>query len=172
MNLTKRSSESLVTKSDLILPNDTNMFNNMMGGNLMYQMDIVAAIAAQRHCNNEVVTASVDNISFQQPIKLGNVITLKAFVTRAFKTSMEVKIEVHAEDIPQGIKYKSNEAFLTFVSINKDGTPQEVPGIEPETEEEQELYNSALRRRELRLILGGKISPNEATDLKKLFDEN
>lgn len=172
MSNLKPPSDSLVIKSELVLPNETNMYHNMMGGNLMYHMDIVGAIAAQKHCNNEVVTASVDNISFEKPIKLGEVVTLKGFVTRAFNSSMEVKIEVHAESIPQGTKHKSNEAFLTFVSIDKDGKPQKVPQISPESEEEKELFNTALRRRELRLILAGKIKPNEAEDLKKLFDEN
>ena len=104
---TKKPSDSFVVKSELILPNETNMYNHMMGGNLMYHMDIVGAIAAQRHCNNEVVTASVDNISFEKPIKLGDVVTLNGFVTRAFKTSMEVRIEVFAESIPNGTKHKS-----------------------------------------------------------------
>ncbi len=168
----KTPSDTLVIKSELVLPNETNMFHNMMGGNLMYHMDIVGAISAQKHCNNEVVTASVDSISFEKPIKLGEVVTLRGFVTRAFKSSMEVKIEVYAESIPKGTKHKSNEAFLTFVSIDKSGQPQNVPELIPETEKEKELFKTALRRRELRLILAGKIKPNEAEDLKKLFDEN
>ncbi len=172
MSKAKSPSDSLVIKSELVLPNETNMYNHMMGGNLMYHMDIVGAIAAQKHCNNEVVTASVDTISFEKPIPLGDVITLKGFVTRAFSTSMEVKIEVHAESIPKGIKYKSNEAFLTFVSIDKKGKPKSIPKVSPNTPDEIRLYESALRRRELRLILAGKIKPNQAIDLKKLFDED
>lgn len=143
-----------------------------MGGRLMHHMDIVAAIAAQRHCNNEVVTASVDNISFKRPIQLGNVLTMTAFVTRSFNSSMEVKIEVEAESIPNSTKFKSNEAYLTFVSIDEKGLPQPVPSITPETEEEKSLFVSALRRRQLRLILGGKIKPEEADELKSLFYED
>src|SRR4051812_47090498 len=100
MKKSKLASESLVTMTELILPNDTNTLNNMMGGRMMHLMDIVSAISAQRHSNRIVVTASVDNVSFASPIKLGNVITLNAKVTRAFNSSMEVHIEVWAEDIP------------------------------------------------------------------------
>lgn len=172
MKKLKTPSESLVIKTEMVLPNDTNTFNNLMGGRLMHHMDIVAAIAAQRHCNNEVVTASVDNISFKKPIQLGNVLTMTAFVTRSFSSSMEVKIEVEAENIPEGTKFKSNEAYFTFVSINEQGKPQKVPGIQPETKEEKFLFDSALRRRQLRLILGGKIRPDEADELKSLFYGN
>jgi acyl-CoA hydrolase len=172
MNTSKKPSESLVIKTEMVLPNDTNTFNNLMGGRLMHHMDIVAAISAQRHCNNEVVTASVDNISFKKPIQLGDVLTMTAFVTRSFTSSMEVKIEVEAENIPNGTKFKSNEAYFTFVSINKEGKPQVVPNITPESEDEQVLYKSALRRRQLRLILGGKIKPEQADELKSLFYEH
>ena len=172
MPKSKTPADSLVIKSELVLPNQTNMYNHMMGGNLMYHMDVVGAIAAQKHCNNEVVTASVDNISFQKPIPLGDVVTLKGFVTRAFTTSMEVKIEVYAESIPKGTKYMSNEAFLTFVCVEKDGTPKHVPQLVPTTNDEKNLFESALRRRQLRLILAGKIKPKEAEDLKRLFDED
>jgi acyl-CoA hydrolase len=172
MKKAKKPSESLVIKTEMVLPNDTNTFNNLMGGRLMHHMDIVAAIAAQRHCNNEVVTASVDNISFTKPIQLGNVLTMTAFVTRSFNSSMEVKIEVEAENIPNGTKFKSNEAYFTFVSIDKNGNPQSVPDIIPETSNEKNLFDSALRRRQLRLILGGKIKPEEAEELKSLFNGN
>lgn len=115
--------ESLVSMTELVLPNDTNTFNNLMGGRLMHWMDIVSAISAQKHSNHVVVTASVDNISFKSPIQLGNVVTLKAKVTRSFNTSMEVKIEVVAEDIPADKKMESNLAYFTFVALDKDGRP-------------------------------------------------
>src|SRR5215203_1042149 len=99
----KNPRESFVSMTELILPNDTNTLNNLMGGRLMHWMDIVSAIAAQKHSNRIVVTASVDNISFRSPIRLGNVVTLKAKVTRAFTSSMEVRIDVEAEDAPSGI---------------------------------------------------------------------
>src|SRR5690606_18772845 len=107
----KHPRESFVSMTELVLPNDTNTLNNLMGGRLMHWMDIVSAIAAQKHSNNIVVTASVDNISFKHPIQLGNVVTLKARVTRAFNSSVEVRIDVDAEDIPSGKKIDSNSAY-------------------------------------------------------------
>ncbi|MCK5372053.1 MAG: acyl-CoA thioesterase, partial [Cyclobacteriaceae bacterium] len=109
-------SESRVVKSEILMPNDTNPFGNLMGGRLMYWMDITAAISAQKHSNSLAVTASVDNISFKHPIEIGSVITLTATVTRAFKTSMEIYIEVIAENIPNNTKIVSNSAFFTFVA--------------------------------------------------------
>ena len=162
--------ESLVSMTELVLPNDTNTLNNLMGGRLMHWMDIVSAIAAQKHTNNTVVTASVDNISFRQPIRLGNVVTLTARATRAFNSSVEIRIDVNAEDIPAGEKFASNSAYFTFVAVDKSGKPVDVPEVVPETEEEIELYNGALRRRQLRLILSGRMQPHEADELKSIFD--
>jgi acyl-CoA hydrolase len=155
--------------TELVLPNDTNMLFNLMGGKLMHWMDIVAAISALRHSNRLVVTASVDNVSFKEPIKLGNVVTLKAKVTRAFKTSMEVHIEVWAEDIPAKKKFKSNEAFFTFVALDETGKPVAIPPAIAESLQEKELYEGAHNRRELRLIMAGKIKPTDADGLKMLF---
>ncbi len=140
-----------------------------MGGRLMHWMDIVSAIAAQRHSNRIVVTASVDNISFSKAIQLGNVVTLRAFVTRAFTSSMEVYIEVTAEDIPSAKKIATNKAFFTFVAVDQMGKPIDVPPVTPETEEEKELFDGALRRRQLRLVLGKRMKPEEATELKSIF---
>jgi acyl-CoA hydrolase len=165
----KLCSESNVTMTELVLPNDTNTLNNLMGGRLMHWMDIVSAIAAQRHSNRIVVTASVDNISFTKPIRLGNVITLKAFVTRAFNSSMEVYIEVTAEDIPSNEKIETNSAFFTFVAVDQLGKPIDVPEAIPETDVEKELYQGALRRRQLRLVLGKRMKPEDATELKSIF---
>lgn len=156
--------------TELVLPNDTNTLNNLMGGRLMHWMDIVSAICGQRHCNNTVVTASVDNISFRQPILLGNVVTLKAKVTRAFSSSMEIKIDVEAEDIPSGKKFRSNSAYFTFVAVDKQGNPVHVPEVEPETEEERSLFDGALRRRQLRFVLSGRMKPSEANELRSIFD--
>ncbi|WKZ58300.1 MAG: acyl-CoA thioesterase [Cyclobacteriaceae bacterium] len=162
--------ESFVSMTELVLPNDTNTLNNLMGGRLMHWMDIVSAIAAQKHSNRIVVTASVDNISFKHPILLGNVVTLKAKVTRAFNSSMEVRIDVDAEDIPSGKKMESNSAFFTFVAVDQSGRPIDVPEIEPETDEDKEFYNGALRRRQLRLILAGRMKPHDAHELKSIFN--
>lgn len=162
--------ESFVSMTELVLPNDTNTLNNLMGGRLMHWMDVVSAIAGQKHSNSTVVTASVDNISFREPILLGNVVTLKAKVTRAFNSSMEVRIDVDAEDIPANKKFSSNSAYFTFVAVDKEGKPVEIPEVEPETEEEKALYDGALRRRQLRLVLSGRMKPQEAKELKSLFD--
>ena len=166
---TKKAIESLVIMTELVLPNDTNLHNNLMGGRLMYWMDIAAALAASKHSNTPVVTASVDNISFTNPIELGNVVHIEAKVTRAFTSSMEVHLNVWGEDIIQQNKYKSNEAYYTFVSLGSDEKPKQVPQLTPETEEEKELFVSALRRRQLRLILGGKMKTEDASELKALF---
>ena len=140
-----------------------------MGGRLMYWMDIAAAIAAQRHCNAPVVTASVDNISFENPIKLGNTVHIEAKVSRAFSTSMEVHLKVWGEDFTQQFKYKSNEAYYTFVALDPNRRPRVVPQLQPESTAENELYEGALRRRQVRLILGGKMKPDEAVELRALF---
>ena len=166
---TRKVSVSLTIMTEIVLPNDTNVFGNLMGGRLMYWMDIAAAIAAQKHCNAPVVTASVDNISFENPIKLGNVVHIEAKVTRAFNTSMEVFLKVWGEDLTQQNKYKSNEAYYTFVALDANRKPRTVPGLVPETDDERKLFDGALRRRQLRLILGGKMKPDDATELKALF---
>lgn len=165
----KPASASKVVMTEMVLPNDTNTLNNLMGGKLLHWMDICGAIAAQKHANSKVVTASVDNVSFAQPIKLGHVVTLQAGVTRAFNTSMEVFIEVWGEDVPAGIKVATHRAFYTFVAVDDNNRPVKVPLLEPETEVEKELYRSALRRRQLRLILANRLRPEEATELRELF---
>lgn len=167
----KFARESHTIMNELVLPNDTNTLNNLMGGRLLHWMDIAAAISAQKHCNRIVVTASVDNVSFRHPIKLGDVISIEAQVSRAFTTSVEVRLVVWAQNIPSGTRVKSNEAFYTFVAIDKQGEKVAVPQLVPETEEEQKLYNEALQRRELRLVLAGKLKPKDAKELQNLFKE-
>lgn len=167
----KKAQESFVMMTELVLPNDTNVFGNLMGGRLMYWMDIAAALAAQKHANAPVVTASVDNISFESPILLGNAVYIEAKVTRAFNSSMEVHMRVWGEDLKKRSKYKSNEAYYTFVALGPDGKASTVPKLIPESEDEQRLHEGAMRRRQLRLILGGKMKPNDAAELKALFTE-
>ena len=167
--MSKTAKESFVMMTELVLPNDTNTFGNLMGGRLMYWMDIASALAAAKHCNAPVVTASVDNISFENPIKLGNVVHIEAKVSRAFNTSMEVHMKVWGEDVTQQYRYKSNEAYFTFVALDPNGKPRKVNELIPETEEEKRLHEGALRRRQVRLILGGKMKPDEAVELKALF---
>lgn len=156
--------------TEMVLPNDTNTLNNLMGGRLLHWMDICAAISAQKHSNRIVVTASVDNVSFTEPIRLGNIVTMKAKVTRSFNSSMEVFLEVWAEDIPAGVRVSTNRAFYTFVAVDQNGRPIEVPPLEPESADEIELHLSALRRRQLRLVLAGRMNPTDATELKALFE--
>jgi acyl-CoA hydrolase len=166
---TKKATDSLIIMTELVLPNDTNTFGNLMGGRLMYWMDIAAALSAMKHCGAPVVTASVDNISFESPIRLGNVVHIEAKVSRAFNSSMEVHMKIWGEDVLQQYKYKSNEAYFTFVSLDPHGKPRSVPQLIAETEEEHKLFEGALRRRQLRLILGGKMKPADAQELKALF---
>ena len=164
--------ESEVIMTEMVLPNDTNPLQNLMGGRLMYYMDVAAAIAAQRHAKSVVVTASVDNISFVNPIPMGCTITLQAKVTRAFRSSMEVYIEVFAENNTVGQeRYKTNSAFFTFVAVDVAGKPKQVPTIQPETARERKLYEGAKRRRELRHILSGRMAPQDSAELKTIFTE-
>jgi len=167
----KFARESHTIMNELVLPNDTNPLHNLMGGRLLHWMDIAAAISAQKHCNRVVVTASVDNVSFRHPIKLGDVISIEAQVTRAFNTSVEVRITVWAQNIPSATKIKSNEAFYTFVAIDENNNTVAVPRLVPETAEEQRLYDEALYRRELRLVLAGRLKPRDAKELQNLFKE-
>jgi len=165
----KHPKDSFIVMSELVLPNDTNLLGNLMGGRLMHWMDIAAAIASQKHCNCPVVTASVDNLSFSNPIKLGNLLTIEAVPTRAFKTSMEIYLRVWGEDLSAQYKYLSNEAYFTFVALDPNGKPRSVPELVPETEIEVSRYDGALRRRQVRLILGGKMKPEDASELRSLF---
>lgn len=165
----KKPSESVCINTEIVLPNDTNTLGNLMGGRLLHWMDICAAVSAQRHCGRVVVTASVNNVSFNQAIRLAEVVTLQAKVSRAFSSSMEVFIDVWVEDCATGAKRKCNEAIYTFVAVDQLGNPIHVPSIEPESEEETRRYDGALRRRQLSLILAGKMKPSEATELKALF---
>ena len=167
----RKPSESATIMNELVLPNDTNTLNNLMGGRLLHWMDIVAAITAQKHSNNIVVTASVDGVSFKKAIQLGDVVTLEAYVTRAFNSSMEIFIQVYAHNIPKGEKFKCNDAYYTFVAIDSKNKPVKVPVIEPETEEEKKFFEGALRRRQVRLVLAGKLKPKDAHELRDYLVE-
>ncbi len=169
MSKKKFVKDSMVNMTEFVLPNDTNTLNNLMGGRMMHFMDIAAAISAQKHCNRIVVTASVDHVSFKKGISLGSVVTLRSFVTRSFNSSMEVRIEVWVEDLTRNTKEKSNEAYFTFVAVDQNGNPINVPPIHPETDVEKAYYEGALRRRQLRLILDGKMEPEDADELKAIF---
>ena len=161
--------ESRAILTEIVLPNDTNNLDNLMGGRLMYWMDITAGISAQRHSNRTSVTASVNNVSFNNPIPRGSVVTIEANISRAFTSSMEIFLDVWAEDTLSGEKTKCNEAIYTFVAVSKLGKPVKVPEVTPENKLEKIRYDGALRRRQLSLILAGKMKPQEATELKALF---
>ena len=165
----RKAIDSFTTMNELVLPNDTNTFGDLMGGKLMYWMGIAAYLSAGKHCNSACMTASVDNLSFKTPIKLGNVICIEAIVTRAFTTSMEIHLKVWNQNMITQSKELSNEAYFTFVALDENKKPKQVPAIIAETEEEKKFYDSALRRRQLRLILAGKMKPDDATELKALF---
>ncbi|MES2681792.1 MAG: acyl-CoA thioesterase [Bacteroidota bacterium] len=165
----KTPAQSLTTNTEVVLPNDTNHVGNLFGGKLMQWLDITAAIAAQRHCGRVVVTAAINHVSFDIPIKQNSIVTLEAKVSRAFSSSMEVFIDVYFENPSTGQRTKCNEAILTFVAIDQNGSPLPVPPIAPETEIEKKRYDGALRRRQLSLILAGRMKPDEATELKALF---
>jgi acyl-CoA hydrolase len=165
----KTAKESLTIQTQIVLPNDINTLGNLFGGRLLQWMDIVASISAHRHCKRVVVTASVNNVAFNNAINHSSIVTLEAKVSRAFSTSMEIFIDVWVEDPVTGIKVKCNEAIYTFVAVDQNGSPLPVPQLIPETEEEKFRFDGALRRRQLSLILAGKMKPEDATELKALF---
>jgi len=165
----KFPSESLTILTDLVLPSETNPLNNLFGGELLARMDRAASIAARRHSRRITVTASVNHVAFNRAIPLGSVVTVEAKVSRAFSSSMEIYIDVWIEDRESGSKTKANEAIYTFVAVDETGRPVEVPQIEPQTDEEKSRYDAALRRKQLSLVLAGKMKPQDATELKALF---
>ncbi len=166
----KTPSESCTIITDLVLPSETNPIGNMFGGELLARMDRAASIAARRHSRRIVVTASVNHVAFNKMIPLGSVVTVEARVSRAFTSSMEVYMDVWVEDRESGARSKANEGIYTFVAVDETGMPVPVPELIPETELEKERFEAALRRRQLSLVLAGKMEPSQATELKALFD--
>ncbi len=165
----KNPKDSRTVMTDMVLPSETNPLNNLFGGELLARMDRAASIAARRHSRRITVTASVNHVAFNQAVPLGSVVTVEAAVSRAFNTSMEVYIDVWMEDRYNGKRTKANEAIYTFVAVDETGKPTEVPSLQPETEIEKERFDGALRRKQLSLVLAGKMKPNEATELRALF---
>ncbi len=167
----KTSSESLTILTDNLLPGETNPLGNLFGGELLARMDRACSIAARRHSRRIVVTASVNHVAFNKAVPVGSVVTIEAKVSRAFKSSMEVYVDVWIEDRESQERSKVNEGIYTFVAVDTTGTPIKIPQIIPETELEKQRYEGALRRKQLSLILSGKMKPSEATELKALFIE-
>lgn len=170
--MTAKSPEiSRTIMTDLVLPSETNPLENLFGGELLARMDRAASIAARRHSRRIVVTVSVNHVAFKSTIPLGSVVTVEAKISRAFKSSMEVVIDVWVEDRESGERTLANDAIYTFVAVNDQGKPVGVPPIKPETKKEKERYEAALRRKQLSLVLAGKMQPKEATELKAIFQE-
>lgn len=165
----KTPKESLTIYTDMVLPSETNPIGNMFGGELLARMDRAASIAARRHSRRIVVTASVNHVAFNKMIPLGSVVTVEAKVSRAFSSSMEVYMDVFIEDRESGERSLSNEAIYTFVAVDETGRPVRVPELIPETEIEKKRFEAALRRKQLSLVLAGKMKPKDATELKALF---
>ena len=165
----KNPKDTLVIMTELVQIGDVNNLQTLHGGRLMYWMDVCSAISASKHAETTVVTASVDNVSFNHAIQLGSLLTIEAKVVRSFKTSMEVHIEVWVHTNYGKNKSKSNEAYYTFVALDKDKKPKQVEELVPESSHEKELFAGALRRRQLRLILGGKMKVEDANELRALF---
>ncbi len=166
----RTAEHSRTIMTDLVLPSETNPLNNLFGGELLARMDRAASISARRHSRRIVVTASVNHVAFNKAVPLGSVVTVEAKVSRAFKTSMEIYIDVWVEDRESGNRSKANEAIYTFVAVDETGTPVAIPQLIPETELEKSRFAAALRRKQLSLLLAGKIKPNDATELKALFE--
>ena len=165
----KTAFQSKTIMTDLVLPSETNPLNNLFGGELLARMDRAASISARRHSRRIVVTASVNHVAFNHSIPLGSVVTVEAKVSRAFKSSMEVYLDVWIEDRESGDSIKANEAIYTFVAVDEYGRPTKVPELIAETTLEKERYEAALRRKQLSLVLAGKMKPKDATELKALF---
>lgn len=153
--------------TEMVLPNDTNGLGNMMGGRLLNLMDKGAAISAQRHSNRVCVTASVDTVEFQSPIIQGEIVVIESQVNRVFRTSMEVELNVWAENPRAQTRRKCNRAFYTFVAVDDAGHPVPAPPITPETEEERMRYENAAKRRELRLLMSGRLHLRDAAGLRE-----
>ena len=167
---TKSPKDSRTIVTDLVLPSETNPIGNMFGGELLARMDRAASIAARRHSRRIVVTVSVNHVAFNKMIPLGSVVTVEAHVSRAFNSSMEVFMDVWIEDRESGLRSKANEAIYTFVAVDEMGSPVSVPALIPETKLEKERFEAALRRKQLSLVIAGKMSPSDATELKALFE--
>lgn len=167
----KTPSESRTIMTDMVLPSETNPLNNLFGGELLARMDRAASIAARRHSRRITVTAAVNHVAFNRSVPLGSVVTVEAAISRTFRTSMEVFIDVWMEDRKSGERTKANEAIYTFVAVDDSGKPTGVPPLMPETPLEKQRYDAALRRKQLSLVLAGKMKPADATELRALFME-
>jgi acyl-CoA hydrolase len=168
--ISRTPKESLTVVTDLVLPSETNPLGNMFGGELLARMDRAASISARRHCRRIVTTVSVNHVAFSKMIPLGSVVTIEAKVSRAFKSSMEVVMDIWIEDRESGTRKKSNVGIYTFEAVDESGQPVSVPAIIPESDLEKDRFEAALRRRQLSLVIAGKMDASDATELKALFN--
>ncbi len=165
----KKASDSLTIMTNIVLPNETNSLRNLFGGELLAKMDRCASISAARHCARRVVTASVNHVSFNHPIPEAGIVVLESKVSRAFSTSMEIYVDVWLDDPIKGEKIHTNEGIYTFVAVDEYNKPVPIPQLEPETDLEKERFAAALRRKELSLILSGRMKAKDSVELRKLF---
>ena len=167
--LVKHPKDSLTILTDLVLPGETNYLDSLFGGELLARMDRACSIAARRHADKLVVTASVNHVAFNKSVPSGSVLTIEAKVSRAFSSSMEVYVDVWIDTLNSEDKTKVNEGIYTFVAVDNNGKPTQVPELIPQTDLEKKRFAGALRRKQLSLVLGGRMDPNDATELKSLF---
>ena len=169
MEKSKKAAESLTVMTNIVLPNETNSLRNLFGGELLAKMDRCASISAARHCERRVVTASVNHVSFNFPIPEGGIVVLESKVSRAFSTSMEIYVDVWLDDPINQKKIHTNEGIYTFVAVDKNNHPVAIPELIPQSDVEKARFDAALRRKELSLILSGKMKAQDSIELKKLF---
>ncbi|NLK69429.1 MAG: acyl-CoA thioesterase [Clostridiaceae bacterium] len=147
----KSVQESMIEMCQLVLPNDTNIIGNLLGGRLMHWIDIAGALAASRHSNCVVATAALDSLDFRHPVRVGEMVRLKPRITWVGNTSMEVRVDVYCENMKTGAVIKTNKAYITFVALDDKGQPTQVPSLIINTEEEKLEYEKAIQRRKIRL---------------------
>src|SRR5688500_7781443 len=143
--------ESQHETSELMMPHHANNLGHVFGGIMLSMMDKTAAVAAFRHCRLNVVTASIDRVDFREPIHVGDLVVMKASVNYVGRTSMEVGVRVEAEELLSGRRRHTNSCYLTFVAVDRNGRPIEVPGVVAETPDEVRRFQSAQQRRQVRL---------------------
>jgi acyl-CoA hydrolase len=146
----RKVSESQSERSEIVLPADSNAIGNLFGGRLMQYIDLVGAMAASRHARAFTVTASMDHLDFVAPVRVGELLILKASVNRAYRTSMEVGVRVMVEDVREQRLRHVSSAYLTFVAVDREGNRLVVPQVAPETEHQKRRFEDAGRRREMR----------------------
>jgi len=152
----KTVAESAAEMVEMALPNDANPLGNLLGGKVMHLIDIAGAISAHRHARSQVVTVAVDNLDFIYPIRVGELVVLRAHINRAFQTSMEAEVRVYREDYLTGERRQTSSAFVTYVALDSAGKPQAIPPLIPRTREEKRRYREALVRRRQRLALAAR----------------